>query len=46
MLKGHQEKMIMVGVTGTKGKSTVVSILSFVLSKLDVKFASHSTMEV
>jgi UDP-N-acetylmuramoyl-L-alanyl-D-glutamate--2,6-diaminopimelate ligase len=37
--------MIIVGVTGTKGKSTVVNILSFVLKKLDIKYASYSTLE-
>ncbi len=46
MLKGCQEKMIIIGVTGTKGKSTVVNMLSNVLSKLNIKFASYSTMEV
>ncbi len=46
MLKGCQDKMIMVGITGTKGKSTVVSMLSFVLSQLDINFASYSTMEI
>lgn len=37
--------MIIVGVTGTKGKSTVVNMLSFVLKKLDIKYASYSTLE-
>jgi len=37
--------MIIVGITGTKGKSTVVNILSFVLKKLEIKYASCSTLE-
>jgi UDP-N-acetylmuramyl tripeptide synthase len=45
ILNGAQEKMMMVGITGTKGKSTVVSILSFVLKALDIKYASYSTLE-
>jgi len=45
MLKGIQDKMVIVGVTGTKGKSTVVNMLSFVLKKLEIKYASYSTLE-
>ncbi len=45
ILRGIQDKMVIVGVTGTKGKSTVVNILSFVLKKLDIKYASCSTLE-
>lgn len=37
--------MMIVGITGTKGKSTVVNILSFVLKALDIKYASYSTLE-
>jgi UDP-N-acetylmuramoyl-L-alanyl-D-glutamate--2,6-diaminopimelate ligase len=45
LLKGIQDKMIIVGVTGTKGKSTVVNVLSFVLKKMEIKYASCSTLE-
>ena len=45
ILKGIQDKMVIVGVTGTKGKSTVVNMLSFVLKKLEIKYASYSTLE-
>jgi len=45
MLNGIQDKMIIVGVTGTKGKSTIVNMLSFVLKKLEIGYASYSTLE-
>ncbi len=44
LLKNIQDKMVIIGVTGTKGKSTVVDMLSFVFKKLDVKHASYSTL--
>lgn len=44
LLKNIQDKMIIIGVTGTKGKSTVVDMLSFVFKKLDIKHASYSTL--
>ncbi len=46
ILTGVQDKMVIVGITGTKGKSSVVSILSFVLKSLDIKYASYSTLEI
>lgn len=41
-----QNKMTFIGVTGTKGKTTVVSFISTILSKLGVSYASVGTLGI